>query len=159
VIVYIDTEFTDLYADNGPIRLISAGFVAENGQELYFELTDNYEVIDCSEFVLENVLTYLDHGKYGLTTAEAALKLKAWCEGLGGRIQFATDAPMYDYKLIAEMLFYQSVIIENLDMQALYFNAVDIEYKIQKYFEENPDAYRHNALADARALASVFARP
>lgn len=158
MIVYIDTEFTDLHTDNGPIRLISAGFVAENGQEFYFELTDSYQEIDCSEFVLENVLPYLDHNKYGLTTAEAALKLKGWCEGLGEPIKFATDAPLYDYELVKELLVNQNVTIENLDKNAQYFTAVLIENKIEKYFKENPDAYRHNALADARALASVFAK-
>lgn len=158
MIVYIDTEFTDLYDDNGPIRLISAGFVAENGQEFYFELTDSYQEIDCSEFVLENVLPHLDHSQYGLTTAEAALKLKAWCEGLGERIQFASDAPLYDFDLIAEMLYEQKVIINNLDKQPHYFNAVLIDQKIEKYFEVTPDAIRHNALDDARALASVFAK-
>ena len=42
MIVYFDTEFTDLTDASGPIRLISAGFLAENGSEFYFELNDNY---------------------------------------------------------------------------------------------------------------------
>jgi len=159
VIIYIDTEFTDLHEDNGPIRLISAAFVAENGEELYFELTDGYQEIDCSEFVLENVMPLLDHSQYGLTTAQAALKLKAWCESLGGRVQFATDAPIYDYKLITEMLVSQSVNIENLDGKAQFFNAVLIEHKVEKYFQANVNANRHHALCDARAFASVFTRP
>ncbi len=158
MIIYIDTEFTDLHADNGPIRLISAAFVAENGQEFYFELTDNYEEIDCSEFVLENVLPYLDHSKFGLTKAEAALKLKAWCESLGEPIKFASDAPLYDYELIKEMLVNQNVTIENLDRQAQYLTAVLIEQKVEKYFQANINANRHHALCDARAFASVFAK-
>ncbi len=158
MIVYIDTEFTDLHDDNGPIRLISAAFVAENGQEFYFELTDSYQEIDCSEFVLENVLPYLDHSKFGLTTVEAALKLKAWCESLGERIQFASDAPLYDYELIKVMLVNQNVTIENLDKKAQYFTAVLIEHKVEKYFQENLNANRHHALCDARAFASVFAK-
>ena len=37
MIVYFDTEFTDLTDAFGPIKLISAGFVAEDGRELYFD--------------------------------------------------------------------------------------------------------------------------
>jgi hypothetical protein len=159
MIVYIDTEFTDLHADNGPIRIISAGFVAENGREFYFELTDGYQEIDCSEFVLENVMPYLDHSKFGLTTAEAALKLKAWCEGLGEPVKFATDSPVYDFNLIAGMLYGQKVIIENLDKKPEYFIAVNVEYFINDYIRTVPDAIRHHALWDARALKSAIKKP
>ncbi len=36
--IFLDTEFTDLTDKFRPIRLISAGFVAQNGSEFYFEL-------------------------------------------------------------------------------------------------------------------------
>ena len=67
MIVYFDTEFTSLdFSLTFEMKLISAGFVAENGQEFYFELLDNYQKSDCSGFVIDNVLPHLNNGKHGL---------------------------------------------------------------------------------------------
>ena len=153
MIVYIDTEFTDLYADNGPIRLISAAFVAENDEEFYFELTDGYQEIDCSEFVLANVLPHLNHIKYGHTAARAAIKLKNWCESLTGPIQFASDAPRYDIELLSELLNVHKLFIVNLDTNGIIVDANEIDSGVKTYFRYNPMAIPHHALWDARALA------
>ena len=154
--IYLDTEFTDLTDESGPIRLISAGFVAENGSEFYFELTDNYQHDDCSYFVLENVLPHLDSAKYGMPSAQAALKLKAWCESFSEPAQLASDAPAYDFDLIAFLLREQKIVIDNLDAKCLQLDAYMVEDKIERYYEYQPLAIRHHALWDARALASVF---
>jgi len=169
MIVYIDTEFTDLYGDD--IKLISAGFVSEDGREFYFELTDNFVKADCSTFVIDEVLPHLDHSKHGMTVSEAMLKLKAWCESYGQRIRFLSDAPEYDFSLIADLLYSENIIIENLEVTAF---QVDVDYvsnhenkyqayivadsigdRIDKYFEYQPMAICHHALWDARALASA----
>ena len=52
--IFLDTELTDLADKFGPICLISAGFVAQNGSEFYFELKGyntllNVEKQDCSK--------------------------------------------------------------------------------------------------------------
>lgn len=158
MIVYIDTEFTDLTDTFGPIRLISAGFVAQNGSEFYFELTDNYEHDDCSYFVLENVLPHLNSAKYGMTSAYASLKLKTWCEGLGEPVQLASDAPAYDFDLIALLLKNHNTTLENVDNKCMHLDRYLVEDKIQRYFEYQPISICHHALWDARALASVFGK-
>lgn len=156
--IYLDTEFTDLTDESGPIRLISAGFVAQNDSEFYFELTDNYQHDDCSYFVLEHVLPHLNHDRHGTLSTEAALKLKAWCEGFGEPVQFASDAPAYDFDLIALLLHDQKIKIDNLDVKCLQLDAYMVEDKIERYYEYQPMAIRHHALWDARALASVFGK-
>jgi len=167
--IYIDTEFTDLYGDD--IKLISVGFVSEDGQEFYFELTDNFVEADCSTFVIDEVLPHLDNGKHGMTVSDAMLKLKAWCESFGECVRFLSDAPEYDFSLIAKLLHSENLIIENLEVTAFhvkvdfvnnhenkyqaYILADSIGDRIDKYFECQPIAIRHHALWDARALASV----
>lgn len=154
--VYFDTEFTDLCNQLGPIRLISAGFVAENGSEFYFELTDSYTTEDCSSFVFENVLPHLNHAKYGMTSAQASLNLRTWCEALGERIQLVCDAPAYDFKLIALLLKNYNTTLKNVDSKCLRVDANLLYGKIEQYFEYQPIAIRHHALWDARALAQAL---
>lgn len=51
--LFLDCEFTQL---NQSTKLISLALVSEGGDEFYLKLTDTYQVEDCSEFVIENVL-------------------------------------------------------------------------------------------------------
>jgi hypothetical protein len=46
--VFLDTEFSGLSSDP---RLLSIGLVAENGAELYIELTDGWSEGNCSAWV------------------------------------------------------------------------------------------------------------
>ncbi len=156
MIVYFDTEFTDLSDHMGPIRLISAGFVAENGSEFYFELTDSYATEDCSYFVLENVLPHLNSAKHGMTSAQASLKLKTWCEALGEAVQLASDAPAYDFELISLLLRNHNTTLENADTKCFQLDAYLVENNIDRYFEYQPMTIRHHSLWDARALALAF---
>jgi hypothetical protein len=145
--------------------------VSEEGKEFYFELIDNFVKADCSIFVIDEVLPHLDHSKYGMKVSEAMLKLKAWCESFSERVRFLSDAPQYDFSLIADLLYSENIIIENLEVTAFHVNvdfvstnknkyqayiaADSITDRIDKYFEYQPMAIRHHALWDARALASV----
>ncbi|HLO63537.1 MAG TPA: hypothetical protein VK165_11325 [Azonexus sp.] len=58
--IYYDTEFTSLDG-NIDWDMISAGFVTEDGRELYIEITD-FPREDCSSFVVETVLPLLGQG-------------------------------------------------------------------------------------------------
>lgn len=75
--IYFDTEFTSLDSIID-YKLISAGFVAENGQEFYFEMMEHYDFDECSYFVQESVLLHLDNEKHGMTESEARIRLKQW---------------------------------------------------------------------------------
>lgn len=156
ITVYFDTEFTDLVAIEYDIRLISAGFVAPDGREFYFELSDNYKEDECSLFVVEGVLPHLDIGKHGMTCAQAAAKLSAWLEAFGEPVRLATDAPGYDWPLIAELLEDHSWPA-NLERKPFNVNVGNVEQEIENYFTYQPMAIRHHALWDARALAHAAA--
>lgn len=153
MIVYIDTEFTDLRDAFGPIKLISAGFVAENGKELYFELTDNYEEIDCSEFVVENVLPHLDSRKHGMKSIEAASKLIEFIASFGEPVTFATDAPEFDINVLNAFMLNQGY--SKFKAQVLDLRNHLIYMLYEQYFDYQPLAIRHHALWDTRALASA----
>ena len=155
MIIYVDTEFTDLTDTFGPIRLISVGLVAENGLEMYFELTDNYQEFDCSEFVIENVLPHLDNSKHGCLNAQAVSRLCEWIENFGETVHLATDAPHYDWSLIKELLAVHRVWPNNLYGEPISVDASSINERYEHYFEYQPLAIRHHALWDARALKTA----
>ena len=153
--IYIDTEFTTLMARIRNIKLISAGFVAEDGQEFYFELPNNYRKTDCSYFVSENVIPHLDGGeKVAFSSLDAVIKLKEWVENFDIQVTFLTDAPTYDWLLLHELFYkFGDRFPKNLSHNPLNVRSLRVETFIEKYFEDNKGAIRHHALWDARALA------
>ena len=72
--VFFDTEFTDLTSDP---RLLSIGLVAEDGSELYIELTDGWSEENCSRWVREHVIPTLGKGER-LTRRESGRRILAW---------------------------------------------------------------------------------
>lgn len=168
--IYFDTEFTDLIGIVFDIKLISAGFVAENGSEHYFELTNHYNDGECSTFVCEAVLPHLDLKKHGKDPADAIKDLNAWIESFGEPVTLCSDAPGYDWGLLHD-LFTDYGFPANLVRRPLSVNTQEVMRGIEEYFETQPyaardpklwDAHemmyrpiaiRHHALWDARALA------
>ncbi|MHC8304871.1 hypothetical protein [Pseudomonas sp. PB3P13] len=69
--LFLDCEFTRLNRDT---KLISLALVSEAGAEFYVELTDTYQVADCSHFVIQNLLPQLDHPLYRMSLVEARLR-------------------------------------------------------------------------------------
>lgn len=62
--LFLDCEFTQLDQDT---KLISLALVSEAGDEFYVELTDTYQVEDCSDFVIQNALPQLHRPCYGMS--------------------------------------------------------------------------------------------
>ena len=146
---------TTLMARIENIKLISAGFVAEDGQEFYFELPNNYIETDCSYFVSENVLPFLQNtAGVALDCLDAVMKLKEWVESFDVQVTFLTDAPTFDW-LLLNKLFYKfgDSFPKNLSHNPLNVRSLRVETFIEKYFEDNKGAIRHHAMWDARALA------
>lgn len=153
ITVYFDTEFTDLVAIECDLKLISAGLVAPDGREFYFELTDNYRVEECSSFVLEGVLPHLNADKHGMTCAQAAATLSAWLEAFGEPVRLATDAPGYDWPLISTLFEDHNCWPATLERKASNVSVGNVQQEIENYFACQPMSVRHHALWDARALA------
>ncbi len=72
--LFFDTEFTGLTSDP---RLLSIGLVADNGNELYLELTDGWTDANCSAWVREHVMPMLGKGER-LTRRETANRILSW---------------------------------------------------------------------------------
>lgn len=95
MLIFFDTEFTDFGADS---RLISIGFVSEDGQrEFYAELSNAYHIADCSDFVRESVLPQLQGGSTLMSIRELAVKLIAWLMEFKEPVQLATDSLTWDW--------------------------------------------------------------
>lgn len=148
--IYFDTEFTALNIPIGEIKLISAGFVAEDGREFYFELNDSYTFDDCSDFVVEHVLPNLDE-KHAMTTLAAANKLAEWIESFDEEVQLCADALDYDWALLKRVI--QRKIPKNLRAHPVNVYSPRIYDLMEMYFVHNSNDIRHHALCDAHALA------
>jgi hypothetical protein len=98
--IFYDTEFTSL---DGLVDwdMISAGFVTENGEEWYVEITDFLRE-DCSEFVVDNVLPLLGKGDKipeRMSRTHFAWRLCNWLEKFGEPINLISDAAC-DWSLV-----------------------------------------------------------
>ena len=143
--LFIDTEFTDLVPGN---KLISIALVDENEEFFYAELTDTYELTDCSEFVKGFVLPFLKGGDYRMTSYECALKIGNWIEDRNEECILACDNPGWDVPHLRRLL--EDCWPENLhknQYHPIYVNSEVQESLVLKY---NYDI--HNALDDALVM-------
>lgn len=155
--VFFDTEFTKLRRTLGDEpKLISLGCASADGQEFYAELSDTYDISDCSDFVKETVLPLL--GAERIKEADLAVQLKAWVESLDAEeVIFRCDAPNYDWPLVAYLFqFYGWPANLRRKCGTIYF---DHDRQIHRYqaallmfWKDNHQAREHHALDDARCL-------
>lgn len=95
MLIFFDTEFTDLCVNPS---LISIGFVSEDGlREFYAELSNTYQITDCSDFVRESVLPHLQGGNALMSVRELAVKLIPWLKEFKEPVQLATDSLAWDW--------------------------------------------------------------
>ncbi|GAA6132289.1 hypothetical protein [Halopseudomonas sabulinigri] len=139
---YLDTEFTQL--NQYEYKLISLALVVPDGPELYVELTDAWQISDCSDFVLEIVLPQLDLEVHGRTTEQARGELLDFLEKLG-RVEIMSDAPAWDWPLLV-WLAGSSGLPGGVSAGQI-SDDIDISY--------DPVEPPHHALIDARLLAEM----
>jgi len=149
--IVVDCEFTQL---NATSKLISMALVAEDAQELYFELTDNYELSDCSDFVLEHVVPQLGGVQVACTIHEAQEKLQAFLKGFE-YVQIMTDAPLWDWEFFCEIAYYKNKWPGNVSNRPI--NLIDLYNETSVQVEGAPEL-PHHALLDARMLMSHYKR-
>lgn len=148
MILYIDTEFTDLIPGN---KLISIALVDENEEYFYAELTDTYELSDCSDFVKEHVLPYLLGGEYKMTFYECALKIGHWIEARNVDCILGMDNPSWDKPHLVSLL--GDLWPENLHKN--YYHPVHVsDSKIDNLVKKHNYTI-HNALHDALIMAKA----
>lgn len=87
--VFFDTEFPSVHSD--ALDMISAGFVAENGDELYLEISD-FDRDACSTFVLDTVLPLLDAPPENVVPLWAfGDRLAQWLRAFNAPIELVCD--------------------------------------------------------------------
>lgn len=147
--IVVDCEFTQL---NATSKLISMALVSEDGHELYFELKDNYELQDCSDFVLENVIPQLDGGDVALTIYGAQEKLQAFLKGFEF-VQIMTDAPLWDWEFFCDIAYFNNKWPGNVLNRPI--NLIDLYNEKGIQLEDAPEL-PHHALLDARLLMNYY---
>jgi hypothetical protein len=147
MLLFLDTEYTG-YGPPAP-KLISLALVAEDGQrEFYVELTNTWQIADCTEFVRRNVIPLL--GGSGHTLIEARAKLHAWLSDAPRAVQAACDSAT-DFRFLMAML--GSSAAPNLadsyfDLRPLIDSTI-YDSTVASYHRAN--RREHHALVDARA--------
>lgn len=143
--LFLDTEFTDLVPGN---KLISIALVDENEEWFYAELTDTYELKDCSEFVKGFVLPFLRGGKFRMSSYDCALKMGNWIEDRGPDCILACDNVSWDMPHIRSLL--SDCWPENLHKNQ--YHPVYVPDHIEEDLVLEFDYDIHNALDDAMVM-------
>jgi hypothetical protein len=153
VLIFFDTEFTDLGLDP---RLISIGLISEDGREFYAELYYVYEILTYSSFVQESVLPHLTGGDSRISMDTLTLRLGDWLESFEQPITLSTDSISWDWPLILKMFSLPGTWPENV--AGMPVNLYDLigspffERSVEQAFQNNvPQLRRHHALDDAKA--------
>lgn len=153
--VFFDTEFTSLDG-NIDWDLISAGFVAEDGQEWYCEITD-FSREACSDFVVENVIPQLGRTAVEyLTGGEFGRRLVQWLGGFGQDIELISDASC-DWWLVSgyahrEFLALPYPVIGQVWLPSHTSLVAEVLADQEAVFWAGHAGWQHHALYDARRL-------
>lgn len=156
--IFLDTEFTDR---SNP-KLIALGLVNLSGDRTFYaELTDTYEIDQCSPFVRAEVLPLLSGGETQMTTERCRHALAQWVVAFDVPVRLVADYLEYDLYLVRELL--GAAWPANLEPSGLRFDSSDypsiqqslIEVRMS-YYREAPDRPEHHALHDAYALRASW---
>lgn len=145
MILFLDTEFTDLVPNN---KLISIALVDENENFFYAELTDTYELKDCSEFVKGMVLPFLRGSNFQMSFHECSLKLVEWIKSHSAQCILGCDNPSWDMPHIYKLL--EDIWPENLHKNQYYPIYIPSHIEEDLILENNYTI--HNALDDAMIM-------
>ena len=170
--IYFDTEFTGLHQNT---TLISIGLIAEDGQELYCELTD-YDKSQVDDWIKENVIAHLLPIDYKIsqgnvikwvgdkkTTREVVTN---WLLQFDD-VQMISDCPSYDWVLFCQLWGHAFKIPRNVSPAPRDINQDIADYLgisekeafdlSRERFLEWPDSdQKHNALWDARVIKACY---
>jgi hypothetical protein len=141
--LFLDTEFTDLIPGN---KLISIALVDEDENYFYAELTDTYELKDCSDFVKSDVLVLLrGPGPHRMTHYECSLAISKWIEERNVPCIIASDNPSWDWPHLRRLV--ETLWPENLEKNMIFPVRVSDLVEEALLVKFGYDA--HNALDDA----------
>jgi hypothetical protein len=144
MLVFLDTEFTDLKPN---AKLISIALVDENENYFYAELTDTYELADCSDFVKLWVLPLLKGDPHRMSRIECAARIGVWIEERGEECLVCSDNPGWDLPHLKKLIEYQWP--QNLTTS---YYPIWVPNADQERIVIEGDLDIHNALDDAMVM-------
>ena len=150
--IFFDTEFTELGPDP---KLISIGFVSEDGRTFYAELTDTYSIEQVGEFAKEVVLPLLEGGLALMSMNDLKLHLADWIKRFEQPVRLATDSLAWDWPWIQKIFGAPGAWPENLDGKPLLLTMNYLDQS-ERFYDAVEKAFskglrRHHALDDAKA--------
>lgn len=176
--IFWDCEFTGLHQNT---TLISIGFVSEDGQEFYAEMTD-YDREQIDDWLKENVLAHLlcPELSYGdlmmpewAFTGDTAFikdKLLKWFAQFD-QVELWSDCLAYDWVLLSEMIADREKGYPQLPANFAYHSPYDIlplfkmkgvdpditreKFAFGEYLHEMKEQ-KHNALWDAKVIKACY---
>lgn len=152
--VFFDTEFTALSSDP---RLLSIGFAAESGEELYIEFSDGWTEDRCSPWVREHVLPLFGTSPQ-LRRSEACERIALWLTALPTFPLLLGDTD-WDTILLDQLLTECAVDPNTYKLQLVKLPTRELtmafEAAKRSYFDHEAVS-RHHALCDARAFRDAW---
>lgn len=148
MLIFFDTEFTDLIVDP---QLISIGFVAEDGERTFYaELSNTYRLADVGNFSRHAVLPQLEAGAAIMDMRELGKRLAGWLEAFEEPVKLATDSLAWDWPWIREIFKEYATWPKNVEREPeILRQETEFNLAIERAFASG--LRRHHALDDAKA--------
>lgn len=153
--LFLDCEFTQL---NQNSKLISLALVSEAGDEFYVELTDTYQIEDCSDFVIQNVLPQLNPLLYGMSLVEAQAALRVYLGSIEGQLEVCSDAPDWDWSFFCELAYADHRWPGHVANRPINLIQLFRHFEVDDIDDISLPELPHHALLDARLLAELYQR-
>jgi len=153
--LFLDCEFTQLNQDT---KLISLALVSETGNEFYVELTDMYQVADCSDFVIQNVLPQLDLPLYGMSLVDAQAALRVFLGSIDRQLEVCSDAPEWDWEFFCQLAYVGHKWPSHVENRPINLIHLFRHFEADDIGNVTLPDLPHHALLDARLLAGLYQR-
>jgi len=168
MLLFLDTEFTCLPGDllskipgAGALsetvcmtpKLISIGLVSKDGKHEFYgevERGEGWDFLDCSDFVMIEVLPLLKGGECAMKADELKARLIGWLESIPGEHTFACDSKI-DLELVRTLLgqdWPANLVKHHYDLRSAFGDAFDQAFLASL---RKRGGNEHNALDDAHA--------
>jgi hypothetical protein len=153
--LFLDCEFTQLNQDT---KLISLALVSEARDEFYVELTDTYQVEDCSDFVIQHILPQLDLPLYGMSLAEAQASLGVFLGSIEDQLEVCSDAPDWDWDFFCQLAYVDHKWPSHVANRPTNLIHLFRHFETDDLNDVTLLELPHHALLDARLIAELYQR-
>ncbi|MBP6108674.1 MAG: hypothetical protein KA484_02210 [Rhodocyclaceae bacterium] len=155
--IFLDTEFTNLDEPD----LISVGFVADHGAELYIVLSD-FDHNMCSDFVKANVLPLLDReNPEVLSRGQAIDRMTSWLmdqrTSATEVIELVADHSI-DFELIPPSVISEVGIVQFFNVYTELSRSLLLQFAVAQDEWHHQIGIRHHSMIDARGLKFAWDR-